>query len=217
MVIGGLVLACVLAACGSSSGSGAPSDPLAAELSYIPPASPVVATVVTDPNSAPVKSVSALLTKFQVAGLITSALNQQLQKHGLSYDADIKPLLGNPVVLGTIQTPGAGSKLKGVGVWVTKNASKLNALVTRSSDGDKKIGSHDGATLYRSRDGATVLAIDGPTLVAADTQALVTAALDRHANSNGMSASQYRQEISGLPSHPLVQVFGNVAVLLATP
>jgi Protein of unknown function (DUF3352) len=217
MVIGGLVLACVLAACGSSTGSGAPSDPLATELSYIPAGSPVVATVVTDPNSPPVKNVTALLTKFQVTSLITSSLKQQLQKQGLTYDADIKPLLGNPVVLGTIETAGAGSKLKGVGVWVTKDAGKLNALVARSSNGDKKIGSHDGATLYRSKDGQTVLAVDGPTLVAADTQALVTAALDRHSNSSGMSVSQYNQEISGLPSHPLVQVFGNVAALLATP
>jgi hypothetical protein len=217
MLLGVLALACLLAACGSSSGSSAPSDPLATELSYIPPASPVVATIVTDPNSAPVKNASALLTKFQVASLITSELNQELQKQGLSYDGDIKPLLGNPVVVGTVQTAGAGSKLKGVGVWVTKDAGKLKALVTKSSDGDKKIGSHDGATLYRSRDGATVLAIDGPTLVVADTQALVTAALDRHANSNGMTVSQYNQQISGLPSHPLVQVFGNVAALLATP
>ena len=217
MVIGGLALACVLAACGSSSGSSAPSDPLAAELSYIPPGSPVTATIVTDPNSAPVKNASALLTKFQVLSLLTSSLKQQLQKQGLTYDADIKPLLGNPVVIGTIETAGAGSKLKGVAIWVTKDAGKLNALVTKPSNGDKKIGSHGGATLYRNRDGSSVLAVDGPTLVAADTQALVTAALDRHANSKGMSVSEYTQQTSGLPSHPLVQVFGNVAPLLATP
>jgi hypothetical protein len=217
MVIGGLVLACVLAACGSSSGSGASSDPLATGLSYIPSGTPVAATIVTDPKSAPVKNLTALLTKFQVTSLITSALQQQLQKQGLTYGADIKPLLGNPVVVGTIQTAGAGSKLKGVGAWVTKDAAKLNALVTKASNGDKKIGSHDGATLYRSKDGQTVLAVDGPTLVIADTQALVNAALDRHANSKGMTVSQYNQEVAGLPSHSLVQVFGNVATLLATP
>jgi Protein of unknown function (DUF3352) len=215
MLIGGLVLACVLAACGSSSGSNSPSDPLAAELSYIAPGSPVSATIITDPNSAPVKSLSTLLTKFQVASLLASSLNQELQKQGLSYNADIKPLLGNPVVVGTTETAGAGSKLKGVGVWVTKDASKLNKLV--SSNGSKKIGSHDGATLYRGKDGQTVLAVDGATLVAADTQALVNAALDRHANDKGMTVSQYNQQVSGLPSHALVQVFGNVAPLLATP
>ncbi|HET6869010.1 MAG TPA: DUF3352 domain-containing protein [Solirubrobacteraceae bacterium] len=217
ILIGGLVLACVLAACGSSSGSGSSSDPLATELSYIPPGSPVAATIVTDPNSAPVKNVTALLTKFQVLSLLTSSLKQQLQKQGLTYDADIKPLLGNPVVVGTVQTAGAGSKLKGVGVWVTKDAGKLHALATKSSNGDRKIGSHDGATLYRSKDGQTVLAVDGPTLVVADTRALVTAALDRHANNSGMTVSQYQQETAGLPSHPLIQVFGNVASLLATP
>jgi hypothetical protein len=216
MLIGGLVLACVLAACGSSSSS-APSDPLTAELTYIPAGSPVIATIVTDPNSASVKNLTSLLTKFQVANLLVSTLKQELQKQGLTYDADIKPLLGNPVVIGTIETAAAGGKLKGVGVWVTKDASKLKALVTKSSNGDKKIGSHDGATLYRSRDGQTVLAIDGATLVVADTQALVNAALDRHANDKGMTLSQYKQQISGLPAHPLVLVSGNVAPLLATP
>src|SRR5581483_11147497 len=180
MLVGGLLLACLVAGCGSSTSGSAPSDPLAAELSYIPSGSPVIATIVTDPNSAPVKNASALLTKFQVLNLLTTSRKQQLQKQGLSYDADIKPLLGNPAVLGTIESGGAGSNLKGVGVWVTTDASKLNALVTKSSNGEKKIGSHDGATLYRSRDGSTVAAIDGPTLVAADTRALVEAALDRH-------------------------------------
>ncbi|HJS94194.1 MAG TPA: DUF3352 domain-containing protein [Solirubrobacteraceae bacterium] len=215
MLLGVLVLACVLAACGSSSGSGSSNDPLAAALSYIPSGSPVSATIVTDPNSAPVKNLSALLKKFQLASLLTSTVNQELQKQGLSYNADIKPLLGNPVVVGTIETAGAGSKLKGVGVWVTKDASKLNRLV--SSNGSKKVGSHDGATLYRSRDGQSVLAVDGATLVAADTQTLVNAALDRHAKNNGMTVSQYNQQVSGLPSPALVQVFGNVAPLLATP
>ena len=70
------------------------------------PRSPVVATIATDPNSAPVKNGSALLTKFQVASLLTLALKQELQKQGLNYDTDIKPLLGNPVVVGGIETAG---------------------------------------------------------------------------------------------------------------
>ena len=183
----------------------------------MPPRSPVVATIATDPNSAPVKNGSALLTKFQVASLLTLALKQELQKQGLNYDTDIKPLLGNPVVVGGIETAGAGSKLKGVGVWITKDAGKLKALVTKSSSGDRKIGSHDGANVYRSKDGSNVLAVDGATLVIADTQALVEGALDRHANGGGMTLSEYNQEISGLPSGALARVSGNVAPLLATP
>ncbi len=216
MLVGGLAVACALAACGSGSSSSS-SNPLATELSYIPPGSPVVATIATDPNSAPVKNLGALLKKFQVASLITSALKQQLQKQGLSYDADIKPLFGNPAVVGGVDTAGAGSKVQAVGVWITKDANKLNAVVTSSKNGDKKIGSHAGATLYRSRDGTSVYGVDGATLVIADTQALVDAALDRHANSSGMTLSQYDQQISGLPSQPMVQISGNIAALLATP
>ncbi len=216
MLVGALAVACVLAACGSSSGSSAPSSPLAAELSYVPAGSPLIATIVTDPSSVPVKNLSALLSKFQVASLLTSTLQQELQKQGLSYGSDIKPLLGNPAVIGGVSASANGSNLKAVVAWVTKSASKLNALLSKPSSGDKKIGSHDGATLYRSRDGSSIAAVDGATVVVADTQALVVAALDRHQNGGGMSLSQYSQEIAGLPSQPLVQVFGNVAALLAT-
>ena len=216
MSVGGLLVACALGACGSASSSSASSNPLAAGLSYIPSGSPVLATVATDPNSAPVKNASALLTKFQVLSLVTSSLKQELQKQGLSYDTDIKPLLGNPVVIGGIYTGGAGSKLKGVGVWVTKDAGKLKALVTKGPSGEHKLGSRDGATLYQSKDRSNVIAVDGPTLVIADTQALVNAALDRHANGGGMTLSQYHEEISGLPPHPLAQVSGNLAAVLAT-
>jgi hypothetical protein len=165
----------------------------------------------------PVKNASALLTKFQVLNLLTSSLKQELQKQGLSYDTDIKPLLGNPVVVGGIYTAGTGSKLKGVGVWVTKDASKLKSLVTKGPAGEHKLGSHDGATLYHNKDRSNVIAIDGATLVIADTQALVNAALDRHAKGGGMTQSQYDQEIAGLPPHPLAQISGNLAAVLATP
>lgn len=210
----GIGLACALTACGSASSSPT-SGPLSTELSYLPAGSPVVATITTDPNSAPVKNLGALLAKFQVANLIVSSLKQKLQQQGLSYDTDVKPLLGNPVAVGTVQTSTAtGTKLKGVGVWVTNNANKLNTLVTRN---DHKIGSHGGATLYTGRDGSSVLAVDGATLVIADTQALVTAALDRHANGGGMTQSAYNQLTAGLPAGALVDVSGNVKALLATP
>jgi hypothetical protein len=214
----GIGLACALAACGSVSSDAPSGSPLATELSYLPPGSPVVATITTDPNSAPVKNLGVLLSKFQVASLLTNSLKQQLQKQGVNYDTDIKPLLGNPVAVGTVETTtAAGNKLKGIAVWVTSDASKLNALVSNRSLGDRKVGSHDGATLYTSRDGSTVIAVDGATVVGADTQALVNAALDRHANGGGMTVSEYNQQLAGLPSGSLVRVSGNVKALLATP
>ena len=214
----GIGLACTVAACGSAS-SGAPSGgPLSTELSYLPAGSPVVATITTDPNSAPVKNLAVLLSKFQVASLLTNSLKQQLQKQGLSYDTDIKPLLGNPVAVGTQETTTqAGNKLKAIVVWVTKDASKLNAIVTDRSVGDRKIGSHDGATLYTNRDGSSVFAVDGATVVGADTQAVLKAALDRHANGGGMSPTELNRELAGLPSGSLIRVSGNVKALLATP
>ena len=51
MSVGGLLVACMLAACGSASSSNAPSNPLAAALSYMPSGSPVLATVAATANA----------------------------------------------------------------------------------------------------------------------------------------------------------------------
>jgi hypothetical protein len=217
MLVGGLVLACALAACGSASSGSSVSNPLATELSYLPPNSPLVAAIATDPNSASIKSANALLARFQLGSLLVSALKQKLQQQGINYDTDIKPLFGNPAVLaGLSATLTATTNSQNfVAVWITHDADKLNALVTKPAAGLSKIGTHAGATLYRSHSGNTVAAIDGPTLVVADTQAQVDAALDRHANGGGMTQAQYSQEVGGLPASPLLEVFGNVKASLA--
>lgn len=212
MLLVGLVAACLLAACGSSS-SGASGDPLATELSYLPAGSPLVITLATDPGSPAIRNATALLGKVQLGAFVENALKQQLQQKGLNFDTDIRPLLGNRAVLSTLSPTLAGNQDKFLAAWVTKDADALNALVHKPSTGAHKSGSHDGATLYTFRGG--VLAIDGATVVIADTAAEVNAALDRRANGGGLTRAEYNREVAGLPSSPLLQVFGDVKASLA--
>jgi hypothetical protein len=215
-VVGAVVLLCVLAACGSSgSSASAPSNPLATELSYMPATSPLVFTLATDPSSTPVKNANALLARFQVAGLLASALKEKLQQQGINYDTQIRPLLGNPVVFATLAPTLSDNTSSLVVAWVTKDASALNALVTKQGSGTQKTGSHDGATLYKTK--SAVLAVKGPTLVIADTQSDVDAALDRQAAGGGLTQGTYNQDIAGLPQGALLQVFGNLTASLSGP
>ena len=96
-----------LAACGSSS-SGS-SSPVASELSYLPSGSPFVMTVVTDPNSPAVTNAQALVRRFPVANLGESALFSKLQQQGINYDADIRPLFGNPIAFSLASSTVHGS------------------------------------------------------------------------------------------------------------
>ena len=206
----------MLAACGSSSSSSAAAgSPLTTALSYLPANSPLVMTLATDPSSGAVKNANALLAKFQLAGFLESALKEKLELEGINYDTDIRPLLGNPVVLGTSDPTLSGSNPPFVAAWVTKDAGALSALVQKKGAGAQKIGTHDGSTIYKFSSG--VLAVDGPTAVIADTSSQLDAALDRHADNTGMTQSAYSRETAGLPSAPLFEVFGDLRETLSMP
>jgi len=217
VLLGAALAAAVLAGCGSSGSS---SNPLQTELSYLPAGSPVVVTVQTDPNGAPVKNALAFLGRFPFASFLESAVITRLKQAGVDYETQIRPLLGNPAVVGatdasafTRQSTGQGSR-HFVVVWVTHDASTLNSLVQSSSSGLRKVGSHGSATLYRTN--GTCLGVDGATLVLAPSIPEVIAALDRHAHGGGITSSAYTGATAGLPSDALVTVFGSVQRLLAT-
>jgi hypothetical protein len=212
----GLVVCAVAAAgvagCGSSGSSG---SPLQTEFSYLPANSPLVLTIQTDPNSAGVKNTMAFLGRFSFAPLLESAVITRLRQAGVDYNADVKPLFGNPVVFAipaaSLYRSGGGRNY--VAVWVTKSSSALNSLIQRTSSGLRKLGSRGSATLYGAG-GRTAIAVDGATLVVGATRESVIAALDRHAQGGGVSMASYAANTAGLPTDAEIQVFGNVQQLL---
>jgi hypothetical protein len=212
-----VLAAAVLAGCGSSSST---SSPLQTELSYVPAGSPVVVSIQTDPHSAAVKSALAFLNRFPFASFLESAVITRLKQAGVNYETQIRPLFGNPAVIGLTdasvfsrQPTGHGSR-HFVVVWVTHDASALNSLVQSTSSGLHKVGSHAGATLYRTN--GACLGVDGATLILAPSIPGVIDALDRHANGGGITSAAYSGATAGLPSDALVTVFGSLQRLLAT-
>lgn len=203
LLLASALAAIALASCGSSS-----SGPLATGLSYFSPDSPFVLSIQTDPKSAAVKDAQGLLHRIPLVTFGESALIARLQQLGINYDADIRPLFGNPLLAGF-----AGSAIGGSArpaflvVWVTNDAGALSTLV-------KKLhlqpgGSHDGATLYHAS--SATFAVSGATVIAGPSAEVVNRALDRHANGGGMASSQYNKLVSGLPSNALIQAAGNLA------
>jgi hypothetical protein len=222
LVVVGAALA--IAGCGSSSGSGSGSShaasPLATELSYFPTNTPFVLTVATDPNAPALKSAEgALLSRFPEANLGIAALEQKLQSVGLNYDADIKPLFGNPIAFGAASPTvfsggGASAGRDFLFAWVAKSASGLKSLISKLVRGGASSGTRDGASLYQL--GSESLAVNGATALLGSI-AEVTAALDRHAHGAGFTAAEYSSETNGLPQSTLMEVFGNLTGVLSQP
>jgi hypothetical protein len=65
-------------------------------------------------------------------------------------------------------------------------------------------------------DGSSVLALDGATAVLGFSEADVKAALDRHAHGGGINAADYDQALAGLKQGTLLQLYGNLAGVLAS-
>lgn len=205
-----LLLSLALAACGSSSGS----SPLKAELSYFPSGSAFVMSVATEPSGDAIRHSEALLHRFPLASLGETALIAKLAQLGVDYQSDLRPLFGNPLLFGLASSSFAGARQQFLAVWETKDATKLSELVNRLL-ASHAVGSHGAAKLYSM--GATTLAVTGATVVLGGSEPVVTAALDRHANGAGFSNAAYTSETAGLPSTPLVEIFGSLANVLATP
>lgn len=210
LVLGALALA----GCGSSSKSSSSGGPRGTELSYFAKDTPFVLLAQTDPQSAPIKNALALIGRVPGSGLLLSALKQRVNATGLDYDQDIKPLEGNEVALST-PSPAAftGSGSRFVIVWVTKSASKLDALIKKTHATAN--GTRDGAKLYDA--GGASAAVDGATLVFSSSRADLVTALDHHSKGDGLDSATVDKAFSGLPAQPLARAYGAIQPLLSSP
>lgn len=204
-----VVLALVLAGCGSSSSS----DPLATSLSYFPKNSLFVMSLQTDPNSSAIQSLQGLLHRFPAVSFGEAALTARLEQLGINYDTDIRPLFGNPAVIGVASSSPAAARAAVLIAWVTKDAGTLGNLV-------KKLHlpagqSVDGATLYNLS--SATLAVDGATLLAATSPSEVKSALDLHAHGGGLTTADRDRAMGDLPKDSLVQAFGDLTAVLSQP
>jgi hypothetical protein len=199
-----------LAGCGSSSSSS--GGALATALSYLPANSPLVLRVTTDPHSGAVRSAQSLVAKIPLARLGEAALQSRLQQMGINYDADVRPLLGNPLVFGaSTQTVSSATGREFVFAWVVKDAGVFRADLKKS--GARSTGSRDGAALYPF--GSGTLALDGSTVVASPDSDALKAALDRHAHGTGITAADWGRAVKGLPGDALIDVFGSLGQALS--
>lgn len=205
----GVMAALVLAGCGS----GASSDPLTTGLSYFPKNSLFVMSMQTDPNSQAIQNMQSLLHRFPAVTFGEAALTARLEQLGINYDTDIRPLFGNPAVIGVASPSSGAARARFLVAWVTKDSGTLDNLV-------KKLHLPAGQTI----DGAKVytvstasLAVDGATLVLAASPDAVKSALDLHAHGGGLTTADQNRAMGSLPRDSLIQAFGDLGAVLSSP
>ncbi|MFL5782819.1 MAG: DUF3352 domain-containing protein [Thermoleophilaceae bacterium] len=205
-------LALVATGCGGKSSS---SSSLDDSLGYIPKNSLAVVAIKTNPDDAQFKNVNKLIDKFPFASQIKERFKQGIQTGGakINYDSDIKPLLGNDLVVGVPPSSiGQGSNTQFVLAWKTAGGD-IGKLV--ESGNSRKVGEVEGATVYQDADGSA-FAVKGDTLVAAKTLQLLDAALKGHGASDRMSEDDFNNALGDLDQDALVRVTGNFQTIFAS-
>jgi hypothetical protein len=205
--------AAAIAGCGGGS-SGSGKDALDEALGYLPKSAPLVVTIGTDPNGSQWKSLSAILHKFSFGDQVAQQLKQSISNQGLDFDKQVKPLLGNPAVIGA---PTAQSILGSGHSYVialkVKDKGKLSSVLKQSKFLEAD-GSSNGATLYAQNQGGSEIGQAGDVLIASDTKANVVQALVQRNKSDRLTEDQFNSALSDLPKDALVRVYADLRTLL---
>jgi hypothetical protein len=202
--------ALVLAGCGSSSSG---SNPAATSLSYFPKDSLFVMSLQTDPNSSAIQSMQSLLHRFPAVTFGEAALTARLEQLGINYSTDVRPLFGNPAVIGIASAAASGARANFLVAWVTKDSGTLDNLVKKLHLSSRQ--TVDGAKVYSVSTAA--LAVDGSTLVLAASPTALKSALDLHAHGGGLTTADQSRAMGSLPSDALVLAFGDLTAVLSQP
>jgi hypothetical protein len=202
------------AGCGSSS-SNSGKSPLDNALGYLPKNGPLVISIDTNTNDSQWKSLTTNVKKFPFSSQVASSLKRSLvSQSGLDYDKDIKPLLGNELVVGapTVQST-IGSNDEFVVAIQVKDKGKLSDALSRSKDLTKD-GSSGGATLYKSSSGGGETVQDGNVLLAASSKQQAVAALEQRDRDDRLTEDTFNSGLSGVPSDALARLFVNAQALI---
>ena len=188
-----------IAGCGGGASETA-SSPLDNALGYLPENAPFVVVAETDPDGEQIQALQSILGRFPFAGQVTGRLEAALAEQDIDYERDLKPLLGNQVVIGGTDAAAfvadGGDDEEFVGAVEAKDGEQLTELLAR--DGPKESGEQNGATIYED-EGGDAFAVEGDTFVVAGTRKLLEDALDQREADDRLTEDAFAQNTEGMP------------------
>ena len=203
-----LLLAATAAACGGDTA--APSAAGDA-LGYLPKDAGLVVLAPTDFESEQWERFDRQIFRRFGQGSLENALEQAVEREGLSYEEDVKPLLGNDLVFGTLGETGDLVGGDGDRAFVTalEVTDADRARGTLEKAGFERLGEESGAVLYGNGDGE-VAAVEGDVVVGAEDEETLRRALAIRDGGEALTAEDVEAKLVDLPDDALVRAFGDV-------
>jgi hypothetical protein len=181
------VLAVTLAGCGGEEEKTA--SPLGEALAYLPQDVPGVAVVETDPRHEQWEQVDDLIQRFAIAPQIRDQAKDRIARGPLDFDEDLRPQLGNEVVVGAFESEGRTKRLV-LAVKVKDRAAAERDLLPKLKP----------AAGLEAR-------LDGDVLVAASTRELLDESIRQAGEGDGMTEEKLDEHLGRLAEgEPLLRV-----------
>jgi hypothetical protein len=210
VVLPACLLTLTLAGCGGGDSGGS----LDTALSYLPDDLPLVLEFDTDIEGDQHQALDALVERFTLGEQARAFLLAELAKNlgQVDLERDVKPLLGNPVVVAGSDFGSlfAGGDEEFVAAIQVPDESKLGDLVENAKP--TRVGEASGTTVYLEN--GTFYAPDGDVLVLAGSRELLEDALARKGGDGRLDEETFEQGFEGLPDDPLARLYVNVEALL---
>jgi hypothetical protein len=207
--------AIALTGCGGGDDAGSALDEA---LGYLPNDAPFAAAIDTDLGDEQYKALDRILEKFPFSSEVKRELEQTFEENRADFQKDIRPWLGNPVVVGGGGVRAAGGGIddeQTVAAIQVTDEDKLNAWIEKEKG--EEAGERSGATLYKD-DAGDYVAVEGDMLITASSRRLLEQALDQRDRDDRLTEGEFDRAMAGLPDDALARVYADVqAVLRSDP
>lgn len=199
-------------------------------LGFLPDDAPLVVTIDTDVDGKQIKAARDAVDRLPFGDRIEDEVEDQLDDGDVSFQDDVKPLLGNEFVVGVTDvrslanSAGSGSSQSNdfgdddsdqdqsfVGAIRVKDNEKLEKLIKKEADEDGEV---DGAKIYEENGGNDVMAIKDDALVVASSRSELEDALEQRGQDDRLTEKKFEKTVDGLPEEALVKVGGDLRALL---
>jgi hypothetical protein len=203
------VLAFMVAGCGGGDSDSA----LDSALAYLPKDTPFAVAIDTDIDGDQNKALDALLDKFPFGDQIRGTLLQRFEESsgGIRFDDDVKPVLGNPLVVGAADPEAiSGDSAALILAIKAEDEGALDDLIDELKL--RKAGEASGATLYQ--DGDTFVAVEGDMVVFTNDEGRLKSALERADGDDHFDEDAFNEAFDGLPESALVRAYTDIEALL---
>jgi uncharacterized protein DUF3352 len=207
-----LVCAILAAGCNGDESSG---GALESSLAYVPANTPFAVAIDTDVEGDQYQSLDEVLGRFPSGDSLGRMLQEQIEEgaDGVSYEDDVRPLLGNPFV---VSATDPASFIDGsedddfVAAIQVADTDALDGLIEKTEAREE--GEVAGATVYE--DEGTVFAVEDDMVVFGGTRALLEDALERADGDDHLDVDTFERSLEGLPEEALARIYVDLQSLL---